>query len=137
MSVSIFFLIEREEKMYYLLNYLPFFIQMITHVLVLSSKISLNIDFGLYMIISLFILPIYLLLVNGYYILVRGISCKLSCTYMLSVIFLNVLVFMITHKIQQGTFIGDVPEGLLYLWIGIPSAIILIGIIICYLIIRK
>lgn len=123
--------------MYYLLNYLPFFIKMTTHVIVLSGKISLNINFGLYMIISLFILPIYLLLVNGYYILVKGISYKLSCTCMLSVIFLNVLVFMITHKIQQGTFIGDVPEGLYYLWIGIPSAIILIGIIIYYLIRRK
>lgn len=123
--------------MYWLLNYLPFFIKMTTHILILYSKISLKIDFGLYMIISLFILPIYLLLVNGYYILVRGISYKLSCTCMLSVIFSNVLIFIITHKIQQGTFIGDVPEGLFYLWIGVPTAIILIGIIICYLMSRR
>ena len=123
--------------MYWLLNYLPLIMQIVIHSIPLVSKISLNINFGLYMVISCFILPIYLLLVNGYYIKSRVISYKLGIVCMISVVLLNVLVFLISHKIRHGTFIGDVPEGLYYLWVGIPCAIMLIGMAIYYFVNRK
>lgn len=49
---------------------------------------------------------------------------------MLSVILSNTAVFMIDNKIESGYFIGDVPEGIYYLMIGIPTVITVFGIVL-------
>lgn len=56
---------------------------------------------------------------------------------MLSVVLLDFVVFLVTHKIKYGTFIGDIPEGLCMLMIVIPVAIILLGILIHYCITHR
>ncbi len=61
------------------------------------------------------------------------ISYTKSIICMLSVIVFNVLCFIITHKIQTGYFIGDVPEGIYFLMAGIPVLIIIVGVGIIFL----
>ena len=53
---------------------------------------------------------------------------------MFSAVILNTVVILVTHKIQTGYYIGDVPEGIYYLLIGIPIVIIVIGMGIVYFI---
>lgn len=51
---------------------------------------------------------------------------------MLSVIVFNVLYAMLINKIQTGYFIGDVPNAIYYLMLGVPAVIVLVGIVIIY-----
>lgn len=118
--------------MYWMLNYTPVFIQIMIFGIVLKSRINLNIPFGVYAIINLFVFPLYLLVVNIICINKGMLSFAKSIGCMLSTIILNIVVIGVTHKIQTGYFIGDVPEGIYYLLIGIPTMIILIGVAITY-----
>ena len=118
--------------MYWILNYIPLILQIILFSLSLNFKIKFNIDFAIYAVINLFVLPIYLLVVNVIYMKDKMLSFTISFGCMLSVIILNVIVIMVTHKIQTGYFIGDVPEGIYYMLIGIPTVIIIIGMAIIY-----
>ena len=123
--------------MYWLLNYAPIFLQIILFGVSLNIEINFNINFGVYAIINLFVFPVYLLLVNAIYINKRMLSFTKGISCMLSVIILNIILILITHKIQTGYFIGDVPEGIYYLLIGIPTIIILIGMGIIYFLRKK
>lgn len=123
--------------LYWLLNYAPIFLQIILFGVSLNIKIDFNINFGVYAIINLFVFPVYLLLVNAIYINKKMLSFTKGISCMLSVIILNIILILITHKIQTGYFIGDVPEGIYYLLIGIPTIIILIGMGIIYFLRKK
>ncbi len=111
---------------YCLLNYIPSLVEL----LVLSVPIKVNIVVAI--IYSLIIVPVYLLLVNTLYIIKHELSCGKSIIFMLSTVVINIAMFVITHKAQTGYFIGDIPEGIFYLWGGIPSVIIFVGILITY-----
>lgn len=41
------------------------------------------------------------------------------------------------HKIETGYFIGDIPEQIYHLMIGVPSVIVIIGTCVIYLIKRR
>lgn len=112
--------------MYYLINYVP------TILCVIISIASIKIDFGVFAILYLFAQPLYLLIVNTLYICNKTISWFNSIIHMFSTVLLNVIYVIIIHKIKTGYYIGDVPEGIYYLMIGIPCVIILIGTCIMY-----
>ena len=114
--------------MYYLLNYTPAILYII------DSMVPIKIDFGVFAIIYLFAQPLYLLIVNVPFVCKKSISYATSIICMLSVIIFNVLYTIIIHKIQTGYFIGDVPEGIYYLMIGVPALIIIVGMGIIFLI---
>lgn len=118
--------------MYWIFNYVPLFLQIILFSLSLKFNIKFNLNFAIYATMNLFIFPVYLLIINVIYINKGLLSFTKSIGYILSVIILNALVIMIVHKIKTGYFIGDVPEGIYYLLIGIPTIIILIGMAIIY-----
>ncbi len=82
----------------------------------------------------LIIMPMYLLLVNIIYINKKFVTYTLGIICMFGIIVLGNGIIMLHHKIQFGTFIGDVPEGLYFLFIGIPTAVVVTGIIIYYFI---
>ena len=113
--------------MYYLLNYAPSILYIIV------SMFSIKINFGVFAIIYLFAQPLYLLIVNILFIYKKSMSYVVSILCMLLVIVFNVLYTMLYNKIQYGYFIGDVPEGIYYLMIGIPTSIIIIGMGIVFL----
>lgn len=114
--------------MYYLLNFVPSILYII------DSIVPIKIDFGVFAITYLFAQPLYLLIVNIPFVCKKSISCVASMIYMFSVIIFNVLYTIIIHKIQTGYFIGDVPEGIYYLMIGVPALIIIVGMGIIFLI---
>lgn len=114
--------------MYYLLNYTPSILYII------DSMVSIKIDFGVFAIIYLFAQPLYLLIVNVPFVCKKSISYATSIICMLSVIIFNVLYTIIIHKIQTGYFIGDVPEGIYFLMIGVPALLIIVGMGIIFLI---
>ena len=118
--------------MYWIFNYVPLFLQIILFSLSLKFNIKFNLNFAIYATMNLFIFTVYLLIINVIYINKLLLSFTKSIGYILSVIILNALVMMIVHKIKTGYFIGDVPEGIYYLLIGIPTIIILIGMAIIY-----
>ena len=62
----------------------------------------------------------------------KAISYPKSIVLMISVIICIVLTYLIGHKIRHGTFIGDVPAGLYYFAFFMPTAIIIIGMLIVY-----
>ena len=114
--------------MYYLLNFAPSILYII------DSIVPIKTDFGVFAIIYLFAQPLYLLIVNIPFVCKKSISRVASMIYMFSVIIFNVLYTIIIHKIQTGYFIGDVPEGIYYLMIGVPALIIIVGMGIIFLI---
>lgn len=101
---------------------------------IVVSMMSIKIDFGVFSITYLFVQPLYLLIVNVPFIYKKSISYVASIIYMVSVIIFNILYTMIVHKIQTGYFIGDVPEGIYYLMVGIPALIIIVGMGIIFFI---
>lgn len=126
------------KKVYYLLNYIPSFIHTILFLIhikfgfVLCSPMDI-----VYAVFLYLVTPVYLVIINASYLIKGHISYIKSITCMLSVIGINVLWFIITHKIKTGYFIGDVPEGIYYLMFGVPASIILLGICIFYFIRNK
>ena len=92
--------------------------------------LSIKIDFGVFAILYLFVQPLYLLFVNLYFICKKNIPYFNSIICMTSVVVFNVLYTIVIHKIQTGYFIGDVPEGIYLMMLGIPISIIVIGIIV-------
>ena len=113
--------------MYYLLNYAPSILYIV------ALMMSISIDFTVFAITYLFVMPIYLLLINAVYLIKKELTFLNSIFFMLSVVFINTAVCIIVHKIQTGYFIGDVPEGIYYAAVGIPMLIILIGVYIIHL----
>ena len=77
---------------------------------------------------------IYLLLINYIYIIRYAVTYVTGLLSAICIICLNVGGILILHKIEYGVFIGDVPEGIYYLLIGIPTVIIVIGMGIMYFI---
>ncbi len=121
--------------MYYVLNYIPSIIQTIIFFVYFQFGFVFDSQTRkIYLICLLLATPIYLVIINAIYWTKRNISYTRSILCMLSVIVFNVLCFIITHKIQTGYFIGDVPIELYYSMIGIPSAIIIVGMVIIFLI---
>lgn len=120
--------------MYWLLNYIPIFLQIMLFGVVLNTRISFNISIGIYGVINLFVFPLYLLVVNTIGINKGRLTFVKSIGRMFSAVILNTVVILVTHKIQTGYYIGDVPEGIYYLLIGIPTVIIVIGMGIVYFI---
>ena len=113
--------------MYFILNYLPVLIQ------ALIVTIPLNLGFISYPMISLFVFPIYLLYINISKLNKQKSSVLVCLINMILVAALNTGVFPIWHKILYGSFMGDIPEDLLYIQFFVPTAIIIIGILIfCY-----
>ena len=112
--------------MYFILNYLPVLIQ------ALIVTIPLNLGFISYPMISLFVFPIYLLYINISKLNKQKSSVLVCLINMILVAALNTGVFQIWHKILYGSFMGDIPEGLLYIQFFVPTAIIIIGILIFY-----
>ncbi len=118
--------------MYWVLMCLPLLIQTCIQIVPDITNYSFNFDVGLYFGSNLLGLPIYLLIINIIYIIYKNISYKSSIMCMLAAILLNVLILLISHKIKSGVFLGDVPEGIVYLLIIIPAIIVLIGMVIFY-----
>lgn len=114
--------------MYYLLNFAPSILYIVI------SMLPIKINFGVFAITYLLAQPLYLLIVNILFICKKSISCMVSIICMLSVIMFNILYTMLMHKIQTGYFIGDIPEGIYCLMIGIPILITIAGMSIVFLI---
>ena len=96
--------------MYWLLNYIPIFLQIMLFGVVLNTRISFNISIGIYGVINLFVFPLYLLVVNTIGINKGRLTFVKSIGRMFSAVILNTVVILVTHKIQTGYYIGDVPE---------------------------
>lgn len=118
--------------MYWLLNYVPVFLQIVPFGIALNARISYNIPSFVYCMLNLFVLPLYLLVINAIGISEGRSSFAKSIGCMLSAIIWNLVVILATRKIQTEYFIADVPEELYYFLIGIPSVIVLIGMGIMY-----
>lgn len=118
--------------MYWVLMCLPLLIQTCIQIVPSITNYSFNFDVGLYFGSNLLGIPIYLLIINIIYLKFKNISYTSSIMCMLATILLNVLILLISHKIKSGAFLGDIPEGIVYLLIIIPSIIVLIGIVIFY-----
>ena len=115
--------------MYYILNYIPLIIQITIFLFHICKGIVFKHGMRyLYVIFLIFITPIYLLMINKICWDREYISYQKSMVNMLFVILFNTLAFMLNNKINYGYFIGDVPEGIYYLMIGVPILIIIIGI---------
>ena len=117
---------------YWILNFFPVLVQMYICITAIFAHINYNFDATLYASLNLIGIPIYLLIINIVYLVHKSISYTSSIICMLATILLNVLVLLVGHKIKYGVFIGDVPEGIYYVLIIIPSIIVLIGIVIFY-----
>lgn len=114
--------------MYYLLNYVPCILYII------DSIARFKIDVGVFAIIYLFAQPLYLLTVNIPFICKKSVSYVGSIICMFSVIVFNVLYTMLVNKILTGYFIGDAPEAIYYLMVGVPALIIIVGLGIVFFI---
>ena len=130
--------------MYYLLNYIPCIIQLVfvyfSHIMLFAFALlpfGEDMYFSVYIIMHLFVMPVYLLLVNCRQLLKKKVTFPKSIGFMLSVVVINVAIIMMWQKIHKGSFFGDVPEGLYYIALGIPSAIILIGSVLIFLLKSK
>lgn len=119
--------------MYWVLNYLPTILKICMYI----YPFELNFDPLLYFSVLLFVMPLYLLVVNGNYVIRGKISIFKSIAHMLNVIIINVIMMIVSHKVYYGTFIGDVPEDLYCLLVGVPGSIVIAGIIIYYIINRN
>ena len=97
------------------------------------SLMRIKVNFGIFAIAYLFLQPLYLLLANIPLICKKTLSYISSTMYMISAILFNVLYTIIIHKVKTGYFIGDVPGGVYFLMLCIPTVIILFGIGIVYL----
>lgn len=117
---------------YWILNFIPVLAQMYICITAIFAHINYNFDVTLYALLNLLGIPIYLLIINIVYLVHKSISYTSSIICMLATIILNVLVLLVGHKIKYGVFVGDVPEGIYYVLIIIPSIIVLIGIVIFY-----
>ncbi len=86
---------------------------------------------------------IYLLCINLYYVCKGRVSYIRSMVSMVGIIVLSVGLMLGFHKMQYGTFMGDVPGGVYCLLIIIPSIVVFAGVAICaigvaiYKIVRK
>lgn len=117
--------------MYYLLNYVPSILYIVV------SMLSIKINFGIFAVTYLFAQPLYLLVVNIPFICKKSISYVAGIICMFSVIVFNVFYTMVLHKIQTGYFIGDVPEGIYCLMVGVPVLIIIVGMVGIMFLIKK
>lgn len=117
---------------YWILNFFPVLAQMYICTTAIFAHINYNFDVTLYASLNLIGIPIYLLIINIVYLVHKSISYTSSIICMLATILFNVLVLLVFHKIKYGVFIGDVPEGIYYVLIIIPSIIVLIGIVVFY-----
>ena len=128
------------EGMYWILSALPLFVDCIEEIYAIFQKFhgmeyEYNHVYTILMFVCwLILLPIYLLCINYFYLSRKAITYVISITCMIGVIIIKIVIAMISHKIKWGTFLGDVPEGLYCLLIGIPSVIVIIGIAIYYFI---
>ena len=120
--------------MYWILSCMPLIVELILNIYSLRCEaLTYNSTLNILMWFWILILrQIYLLCVNIIYIHKRVITYKMGAITMFSTIVISVMLLLLFHKIQYGVFIGDVPEGIYYLLIGIPTMIILIGMAIMY-----
>ena len=118
--------------MYYLLNCVPSVLYIGLYIV--TSILNKKVNFGVLAIIYLFVQPLYLLIVNIPFIYKKSKSYAAGIICMFSVIVFNALYTMLMHKIQTGYFLGDVPEGIYYLMVGIPVLIIIAGMGVIFLI---
>jgi len=121
--------------MYWLLICFPIVIEVIYATF---TYFVVNIQVGIASLIAsiwmLVIIPIYLLFVNIYYINNNEILHIKALILMLVIFAMRVGYMLIFHWLKYGAFIGDVPVEIYYWIIGIPSVIVIIGMIIFYLI---
>ena len=117
--------------MYYLLNYVPCILNII------DTTVRFKIDIGVFYIICLFAQPLYLLIVNIPFICKKSVSYVGSIICMFSVIAFNVLYTMLVNKILTGFFIGDAPEEIYYIMVGVPTLIIVLGLGIVFFIKKR
>ena len=124
--------------MYWYLNYLPLVVDCVIEIYAIFQKFcGFRYEYNhmstiLMLLWSLILSPIYLLCINFNYINKKSITYAMSVICMVSVIVARVVVIIISHKIKWGTFIGDVPEGIYYLFIIVPLIIVLIGMSIFF-----
>ncbi len=114
--------------MYYILNYFPLVIQ----ALIFAIPAAINSNFALFAIYNLLLIPVYLISINIHYLHKKQLSYLRSIAFMISVVTANIFMFMISHKLETGYFIGDVPEQIYYLLFIVPAFIILLGVLIVY-----
>lgn len=115
--------------MYWMLICLPLIIEVIVGIYSLHVPVVVN---GLIWIWVLLGRQSYFLLINYVYIKQQKITYIIGLLSVICIICLSVGTILLLHKIKYGVFIGDVPEGIYYLLIGIPTMIILIGMAIMY-----
>lgn len=123
--------------MYWFSNFIPLIIQILVFLISFISGVNFNFDPTLYFMWYILIVPIYLLLVNNRYLKSNSISFGLGLICMLSVVCLRFLAFLFQHKLTAGEFVGDIPIGLLQIFILVPVIFIIISWIIIFLVRKK
>ena len=123
--------------MYWFSNFIPLIIQILVFLISFISGVNFNFDPTLYFMWYILIVPIYLLLVNNRYLKSNSISFGFSLICMLSVVCLRFLAFLFQHKLTAGEFVGDIPIGLLQIFILVPVIFIIISWIIIFLVRKK
>ena len=88
-----------------------------------------KISFSTFVFAFIVIQPVYLLLINIWYILKKQLKHGVCLTNMILEVFFNVGYILFMHKIRTGEYIGDVPLGLYCVLVGIPILAILLGLI--------
>lgn len=120
--------------MYLILNFLLVFWEIFQNIFRIETLTVMTIGEKVYLgvIVIFLIRPIYLLLINIYYIMRKKVTYTKSVITMLSVIIAHILVLFINNKFKFGTFLADIPAGLIMLMIFVPWTIIIIGTLACY-----
>ena len=123
--------------MYWFSNFIPLIIQIFVFLISYIGGVNFNLDFTLYIMWYILIVPIYLLVINNWYWKNNYISFGLGLACMLSVVFLRFLAFLFEHKLITGEFVGDIPIELIQILIFAPVIIIIISWIIIFLVRKK
>lgn len=87
--------------MYYILNYIPCALLLIFF----AIPINMNVNFAVYSILYLLVMPTYLLVVNWWYLKNGNIRFLQSVMIMISVVLFCGISIMVVHKLQTGYFL--------------------------------
>lgn len=126
-------------SMYWILNYLPLVISFIEEIYSIIKnycgwEYNYNNTSTIISILWLVILsPVYLLCVNILFTIRSNIRMR-NVACMVSVILGRTTITLIANKIKYNSFLSDTPIGLFCFLVGLPTAIILIGSMMIYIV---
>lgn len=120
--------------MYFVLNFSPIIVEIFYAALTYFNITPKIISTPIAIIWMFVIMPTYLMLNNFFYINNKKTNYIKAYLLMIFIFIIRVGYMLIFHKIKYGEFIGDVPIEIYYFLAIIPSAIVLIGIVIHYIV---